>query len=75
MYQVSLEEAKVQFLRLIQEALQGREVVITQNNVPMLKLVPISKSKPRAQFGSAKGLVTMSEDFDAPLEDFKVYMQ
>jgi prevent-host-death family protein len=75
MYQISLEEAKVQFLRLIQEAMQGQEIVITQNSVPMLKLVAIPRSKPRAQFGSAKGLITMSDDFDAPLEDFKEYMQ
>ncbi|MBI1926022.1 type II toxin-antitoxin system Phd/YefM family antitoxin [Candidatus Poribacteria bacterium] len=75
MYQVSLEEAKVQFLRLIQEAMQGQEIVITQNNVPLLKLVSIPRLKPRAQFGSAKGLITMSDDFDAPLEDFKEYMQ
>jgi len=74
MYQVSLEEAKVQFLQLIQEAMQGQEIVITQNNVPRLKLVSIPKSKPRAQFGSAKGLISMSDDFDAPLEDFKEYM-
>ena len=26
------------------------------------------------KFGSAKGKIKMSEDFDAPLEDFKDYM-
>ena len=31
--------------------------------------------RPRAQFGSARGLSTMSNDFDAPLDDFKEYMQ
>lgn len=75
MYQIPIEEAKTQFPRLIQEAMQGREIVITQNNVPMVKLVSMSRPKPRAQFGSAKGLITMSDDFDAPLEDFKEYTQ
>jgi uncharacterized phosphosugar-binding protein len=28
----------------------------------------------RAQFGSAKGLISTSDDFDAPLEDFKEYI-
>lgn len=28
----------------------------------------------RPRFGSAKGLITMSDDFDEPLEDFKEYM-
>lgn len=75
MYQVPLEQAKVQFSQLIQKAMKGQEIVITQNDVPLLKLISISKSKPRAKFGSAKGLITMSDDFDAPLEDFKEYMQ
>jgi hypothetical protein len=34
------------------------------------KQAPIRKSN----FGSAKGLITMSDDFNEPLEDFKDYM-
>jgi antitoxin (DNA-binding transcriptional repressor) of toxin-antitoxin stability system len=34
------------------------------------RLVPI-QDKPHRQFGSAKGLITIAEDFDAPLEGFK----
>ena len=30
--------------------------------------------KPKRKFGSAKGLISMSPDFDEPLEDFKDYM-
>ena len=30
--------------------------------------------KPKPQFGSAKGLIKMSADFDEPLEDFADYM-
>jgi len=32
-------------------------------------------SKARPQFGNARGQVAMSDDFDAPLEDFAEYMQ
>ncbi|HEX3532414.1 MAG TPA: DUF2281 domain-containing protein [Thermoanaerobaculia bacterium] len=32
--------------------------------------IPIQE-KPQRRFGSAKGLITIAEDFDAPLEDFK----
>ena len=31
------------------------------------------RGKRRRQAGSAKGLVTISDDFDEPLEDFKEY--
>ena len=33
-----------------------------------------SVGKPRV-FGIAKGMATISKDFDAPLDDFKMYIQ
>jgi prevent-host-death family protein len=75
MYQIDLEKAKAQISSLLQTALDGEEVVITQNERPVLKLVPISAVKPRRRSGSAKGLITMSDNFDEPLEDFAEYMQ
>ncbi len=30
--------------------------------------------RPRRQAGSAKGLITVPDDFDDPLDDFKPYM-
>ncbi len=56
----------------------GDEVIIVEGNKPLAQLVPTattSHEKPRRQFGSAKGMVWMAEDFDAPLEDFKDYME
>jgi prevent-host-death family protein len=75
MYQIDLEKAKAQISSLLQTALDGEEIVITQNEQPVLKLVPISAVKPRRQSGSAKGLITISDNFDEPLEDFVEYMQ
>jgi prevent-host-death family protein len=75
MYKIELEKAKAQIASLLQTALDGEEVVITQNEQPVLKLVPISAVKSHRRSGSAKGLITMSDDFDEPLEDFAEYMQ
>lgn len=33
-----------------------------------------SSERPRRQAGSAKGLITVPDDFDDPLEDFAPYM-
>jgi prevent-host-death family protein len=74
MHQVDLEEAKTHLPDLIEIAVRGIEVVITKDNQPVVKLVPLAPSKPHLRFGSAAGKITMSEDFDAPLEDFKDYM-
>jgi hypothetical protein len=35
----------------------------------------VSNSKPKPQFGSAKGLITIGPEFDEPLEDLKPYME
>ncbi len=32
------------------------------------------EGKRKSNFGSAKGLIIMEDDFDAPLDDFKEYM-
>ena len=75
MYQIDLNEAKLHLADFIDVALSGEEIVITQNGQPVLKLVRVVASKARRKAGSAKGLIIMASDFDAPLEDFQAYMQ
>jgi prevent-host-death family protein len=70
---VELEDAKEHLAELVEQAANGEEVVITRNNKPLARIVPIRPRKAR-QFGSAKGLIKIAEDFDAPLEDFRDYM-
>lgn len=74
MQQVNIEEAKSQLPDLIDAAVNGEEVVIAKDEQHLVKLVPISPAKPRRRSGSAKGMITMSDDFDEPLEDFAEYM-
>lgn len=73
MQQINLEEAQTQLAKLIEAAASGEEVVITRSDGASFKIVPLNLSKPRPKFGSAKGLVKMSDDFDDPLEDFEAY--
>jgi len=73
--QVSLTEAAASLNDLVQAAIDGEEVILLNGDRPAIKLVPIESVKPRPKFGSAKGLVWMSDDFDEPLEDMKEYME
>ena len=75
MHQVSLEEAKTQLPDLIDAAIGGKEIIIVKDPQHLVKLVPVPTAKPRPQFGSAKGLITMSDDFDEPLKDFDEYLK
>lgn len=75
MHHVNIEEAKTNLPDLIDAAVNGEEVVIAKDDQHLVKLMPVSREKPHPQFGSARGLITMSEDFDEPLEDFEAYMK
>jgi len=78
MYQVDLIEAKEKLVELIEAAMRGEEIAITQDNQPVVKLVgipPANKNRWPSKAGSAKGMVWMSDDFDEPLEEFKEYME
>jgi antitoxin (DNA-binding transcriptional repressor) of toxin-antitoxin stability system len=75
MHQIDLNEAKLHLIDLIDVALGGEEVFITQDDQPVLKLVRVVAPKTCRKAGSAKGLIAMASDFDAPLEDFRAYMQ
>jgi len=74
MHQVNIHEAKTHLSKLIQEALAGEDVVIAKGNKPVVKLVVLEQQKIQRQLGTAKGKIAMTDDFDAPLEDFASYM-
>ena len=74
MYEVTVEKtATLQLPDLIESVIKGEEIVFTQNDLPVAKLIAVKQEKQQPQFGNAKGLFTMAEDFDAPLEDFDEY--
>jgi antitoxin (DNA-binding transcriptional repressor) of toxin-antitoxin stability system len=73
MYKVDLKEAENNLAELIESAFSGEDVIITRSDGASFKIVLITKEEPRPKFGSAKGLIEMSDDFDEPLDDFKEY--
>jgi antitoxin (DNA-binding transcriptional repressor) of toxin-antitoxin stability system len=75
MHQVDISQATNSPETLFQTVLDGNEVVITQDNEPILKIVRVNQPKKRRRSGSAKGLIWMSDDFDAPLEELREYME
>ena len=73
---LSVEEAKARLTDLLEAALRGEAVSITVDDQQAVQLVPVVEApRVRRPFGSAKGLIDVSEDFDAPLEDFEEYMR
>ena len=75
---VTLKEAQSGLADIIHRLTPGDEVVITENDQPVARLVPTPPipKKANRQLGTMKGTVLyMAPDFDAPLEDFTAYME
>jgi prevent-host-death family protein len=73
MVRVNLSEATERLPDLIDAVLKGEEVIISKDGRDVVQVVPVAPR--RRQFGSARGLVTLADDFDAPLSDFDAYSE
>jgi len=74
MRKIDIEEAKKQPEALFSLAADEEEIMITANEQPLFKLVRFHQPLKRRQRGSAKDLISISPDFEQPLEEFKEYM-
>lgn len=68
----NIAEAKANLSMAVRETLAGADVVISKDNRPLVRLVPVVSVGTRKP-GSGRGQVTMAADFDAPLDDFAPY--
>lgn len=73
MRQVNLKEAETSLAELIEEVAGGAEIILTRDDGASFKIVPIEVPSVRPKFGSARGLIKISDDFDDTLEDFQEY--
>lgn len=74
MQQVKLDEATTRLPSLIDAAIRGEVVLITTDDRQTVQLVPLKHARHPRRFGSARGLIQMADDFDAPLDDLREYM-
>lgn len=69
MIELTVEAAATDLPRLIAAALRGDRVYITDQQGRRVQLVVEPASRGPRRAGSARGLVTMAPDFDAPLDE------
>jgi prevent-host-death family protein len=75
---VTIKEAQATLSDLIHRLSAGEEVVITENDQPVARLVQTQSNAPQSprRLGTLKGTVLrIAPDFDGPLDDFKEYME
>lgn len=72
---LTIEEVQAKLADLVDELEPGEEVVITRNQRAVARLIG-GDAQSQRKLGTLRGTVTyMSPDFDAPLEEFKEYME
>jgi len=72
---IDIEKAKNSLGELVDAAVSGQEIILTKDARPVAKLVAVTDQRQSPRFGSAQGLIHISDDFDAPLPDFDEYMR
>jgi prevent-host-death family protein len=74
MLTVTVKEAQANLSDLIHRLAPGEELVITENNRQVAKLVATSGESPHPLPGRCKGMLTVIAEDDEHLEHFKEYM-
>ena len=64
---VNVHQAKSQLSRLLRAVAMGEEVIIANRGVPVARLSPAAKEKPKRKLGDMAGQIWIADDFDAPL--------
>jgi prevent-host-death family protein len=64
---VNIHAAKTQLSSLLAEVETGEEIIIAKAGKPVARLAPLEYKNALRKPGSMKGLISMSDDFDAPL--------
>ncbi|HFQ94677.1 MAG TPA: toxin-antitoxin (TA) system antitoxin [Anaerolineae bacterium] len=67
---IDIREAQTQLNELLSLALQGTEVILAKNNVPVVRLTPVNEPVVKSRIaGLHQGAIWISDDFDEPLPD------
>ncbi|MEI7903446.1 MAG: DUF2281 domain-containing protein [bacterium] len=78
MTSLSIQEVQAKLPDLVHGLTFGDEVVIIENDQPVARIVPAAAQplrSPRRPGILRDTVLYMAPDFDAPLEDFKEYVQ
>jgi prevent-host-death family protein len=65
---VNIHAAKTNLSRLVDQAAAGEEIVIARAGKPIARLVKL-EPKQKRELGLLRGMIDVSDDFDAPLPD------
>jgi antitoxin (DNA-binding transcriptional repressor) of toxin-antitoxin stability system len=76
MTSISIQDAQANLGAVIDQLSVGEELIVTRNEEPVAKLARLAPASWPCKAGSAKDkILWIAPDFDAPLEEFREYME
>jgi len=69
----NMYQAKTKLSQLVNEALEGKQVILMNRGEPVAMVVPIPKSRRPRKLGFLKGKIKLLRGWDAPIQEFKDY--
>lgn len=69
MPKVNIHQAKTHLSRYVEEAAQGKEIIIAKAGKPVARIAPLVPAKAVRKLGLLDGKARIPADFNAPLPD------
>lgn len=69
MPKINIHEAKTHLSRYVEEAAQGKEIIIAKAGKPVARIAPLAATKAARKLGLLDGKARIPNDFNAPLPD------
>lgn len=69
MPKVNIHQAKTHFSRYVEEAAQGKEIIISRAGKPVARIVPLVAVKTKRKLGLLDKKARIPDDFNEPLSD------
>ena len=66
---IEIQDAQSRFSELLAWVVAGHEVLLTDQEKPVVRLTPVINNPSQRIAGLHAGMAWMSDDFDAPLPD------
>jgi prevent-host-death family protein len=67
--EVNVHEAKTHLSRLLEQAMEGEDVIIMRAGRQLARLTPMETAPVQRKLGTAKGDFVVPDDFDGPLPE------
>ena len=66
---IDIQSAQLTLEEVLAAVRKGVEIIFTEGNVPLAKIIPLSSSQGKRIPGLHPGGIEISDDFDEPLSD------